>query len=108
MGLDRAISIWDLRTPKADAPALRIADAHASEATAVAWHPGGGAIASGGADAAVRLFDPRAAGINSGRGAMVGSYVGHMGPVAKVGFSADGNTLASVGGDGCLIQWRVA
>ncbi|KAI8474579.1 MAG: flagellar associated protein [Monoraphidium minutum] len=100
VGLDRAISIWDLRVPSK--PALQIADAHKSESTAVAWHPGGGALASGGGDAAVRLWDWRAAR------AALGSYAGHTAGVARVAFSAGGGQLASGGADGCLIQWRVA
>lgn len=109
VGLDRAINIWDLRQRNAGAPAARIADAHASEATAVAWHPGGAALASGGADAAVRLFDARRAGGGGGGGAggaLIGSYAGHTGAVARLGFSPDGNQLASAGADGCCALWR--
>lgn len=113
VGLDKAISIWDLRAPKSEAPALRIAGAHASEVLAVAWHPGGGMIATGGADAAVKLWDPRraAGGVSApapaAAAAALCSYAGHMGAVAKLAFSPDGNQLGSVGADGCLIQWRV-
>lgn len=104
VGLDRMIAIWDLR--RASDPSLRIQGAHKSEVTAVAWHPAGGAIATGGADAAVKLWDWRAAGLNAG-GKPLGSYAGHTGAVARMAFAPDGNQLASVGSDGCLIQWRV-
>ncbi len=128
-----------MRQPKADAPALAIANAHASEITSVAWHPAGNVIATGGEDAAVKLWDWRRAGgggssggSSTGRGgarsggrgggdvagpsaqaqqqpppaALLGSYVGHMGAVAKMEFAPGGNWLASAGADGCLIQWR--
>lgn len=56
VGLDRAISIWDVRK-QGDVPALRIENAHKSEVTAVAWHPSTAvnAIASGGLDSMVQV-----------------------------------------------------
>jgi WD40 repeat protein len=104
VGQDKAVSVWDLRRP-GQQPALRIADAHRGESTAVCWRPGSGGgaggLASGGADAAVRLWDPRApaAPLAEGRG--------HVGGVSGVAFAPGGGELASTGADGCLIQWRL-
>jgi WD40 repeat protein len=97
--MDRAITVWDLR--QVSKPAMKIPDAHQAEVTAVAWHPGGAVIASGGADAAVRTWDLR------GGGRAAGSFAGHAGAVAEMAFGPDGNQLASAGADGCLVQWRV-
>jgi WD40 repeat protein len=105
-GLDRAVSIWDLRAPNAPAPAAQIPAAHAGEASAVAWHPGGAALASGGADGAVKLWDARRLG--AGGGQLLGSFVGHVGGVAALEFSPDGEWLLSAGADACLCHWRVA
>jgi WD40 repeat protein len=102
VGLDRAMSIWDLRQPRAERPALGLTGIHSGEATSVAWHPSGAGLATGGADGLVKLWDPR-------RGAApAGVYEGHMGPVARVVFGPDGNWLWSAARDGCLIQWSVA
>src|SRR5262245_1572013 len=74
--------------------------AHDGGAACVAFAPGGATLATGGADAAVKLWDaatwqPRA------------TLAGHAGPVHALAFSPDGATLASAGADRTVRLWDV-
>jgi hypothetical protein len=57
-------------------------------------------LASGGIDRTVRLWEV-ATGKERWR------YEGHLGPVVKLAFSADGRRLASAGGDTSALVWSV-
>src|SRR5436309_3056884 len=68
---------------------------------AVAFHPKGRIVASGGSDGTVRLWD-----VASGKN--TATLTGHFRDVASVAFSPDGKTLASGDGGGSVFLWDVA
>ncbi len=76
--------------------------AHSQKALTVAFSPGGRLLASGSVDGIVKIWD-------STTGEERAALAGHIGPVETVGFSLDGNTLASGGGyrDGTVRLWDV-
>jgi WD40 repeat protein len=71
--------------------------AHHSGILAVAYHPGGQWLASGGCDGAVRLWPQ-----GSGPARLL---VGHHGPVQSLAWSPDGSLLASGGWDATIRLW---
>ncbi len=102
-GTDDRLGAYDARTGAERLPPHR----HAGPALAVAFRPDGGAIASGGVDALVRLRD------------LVGwrtddphpptrVLTGHAGAVGAIAFRPDGEVLASGSTDGSIILWDVA
>jgi WD40 repeat protein len=64
----------------------------------LAWHPGGGQVASSANDQTVRLWDAA-----TGREERV--YRGHTSPVLCVAFAPDGRRLASGGANGVVKLW---
>jgi WD40 repeat protein/serine/threonine protein kinase/tetratricopeptide (TPR) repeat protein len=62
---------------------------HSNGIFAVAYHPDGMRIATGGLDSAVHLFD-------ASSGTHLGEFGRHAGPVVQIRFSADGKSLYSI------------
>jgi WD40 repeat protein len=67
----------------------------------VAFAPAGGALASGGQDKVVRLWDPDT-------GQPAGALAAHAGAVTAVAFSPDGRWLATAGYDKTVRLWHAA
>jgi hypothetical protein len=74
---------------------------HTDAVFAVAFHPGGTRLATGGRDGAVWLWDLE-------RGEVVARLPGHITYVWSLAFSPDGTTLASGSGDFTLRLWDTA
>lgn len=72
------------------------------ELTCVAVNAAGSVIATGGADAAVRLWDWRSTS------APLGSFAAHTDTVSKLAFGPTAaGQLASAGRDGALVLWQL-
>ena len=83
---------------RAMAPLLSITHAHTMPVSVVAWHPHSSSIVlSGGADAAIRLWDTRATG------ARIVSYRELGAPVTCAAFSPDGRWAAAGTADGVAV-----
>jgi RNA polymerase sigma factor (sigma-70 family) len=117
-GEDRTVRLWQLvggdelpltTTPPVDPAArglvrmkeLRRLEGHAGAVLAVAFAPDGKALASGGADKLIRLWDPAT-------GAKRATLEGHGDQVVSVAFAPDGTLLASAGGDETVRLWDLA
>ena len=79
----------------------RVLPGHTDEVFAVAFHPGGTRLATGGRDGAVWLWDLE-------RGEEVARLPGHTSFVWSLAFSPDGATLASGSGDATVRLWDTA
>ena len=73
---------------------------HEGNVFALAFHPDGRLLVSGGADMTVRLWDVQ-------RREVLKVLSDHEGSVGSLAFSGDGRHLASVGRDGRLNVWSV-
>lgn len=98
VGMDRGIHLWDLRSGTA---VRNIKDAHGGEVTCVALNSRGSLIATGGADAMVKLWD-------FSSGVCRGAFAGHSAGVSRLEFSPDDNSVVSVGKDSACVFWKVA
>lgn len=76
-------------------------EGHTQAVLAVAFSPDGKLLASGAADATVRLWDPE-------RRTPVAALAGHTADVGSLAFSHDGRLLASAGYDQSVRLWDVA
>src|SRR5262249_7107976 len=76
----------------------RVLHGHTDEVFAVAFHPDGKRLATGGHDRAVWLWD-------LARGEEVARLPGHTSFVWSLAFSPDGKTLASGSGDATVRLW---
>ncbi len=92
--------VAETSTTGADAsPVLyRTLEGHRDDVLAVAFSANGKRLASGGADAEVRVWD-------SANGATLKALTGHAGAVSALAFSDDGRWLASAGHDGNVRLW---
>ena len=84
------VTVWD-----AGGTEVREYAGHDAAVRAVAYHPGGSAVASAGLDGRVMVWDPDT-------GTALARYDWGLGPVHALAFAPDGLTLA-VAGDGGLI-----
>ena len=76
---------------------------HTDEVFAVAFHPDGTRLATGGRDRAIRLWD-----LARGKEEDVARLQGHTSFVMSLAFSPDGATLASGSGDATVRLWDTA
>src|SRR5581483_1821318 len=82
-------------------PELVLQTGHASRVECLSFSPDGRLLASGSADATIRLWD-------TGTGHELRVLTGQGAGVTAVGFSPDGRWLASGGLDGAVIVWEVS
>jgi WD40 repeat protein len=82
-------------------PPTHVLRGHTDEVYALAFHPDGTRLATGGRDGAVWLWD-------LARGEEVARLPGHKGYVWSLAFSRDGATLASGSGDATVRLWDTA
>jgi hypothetical protein len=95
-GLDRIVRVWQIGSGVCQE--LR---GHTDQVFAVAFHPDGTRLASGGRDRAVWLWDLV-------RGEEVARLPGHTDFVWSLAFSPDGATLVSGSGDATVRVWDTA
>ena len=75
-------------------------DGHAGSVLSLAFHPGGGFLASASIDATIRVWDLRTR-------RTVAVLNGHAKPVNAVAYLPDGDRLVSAGADGLVNLWDV-
>jgi WD40 repeat protein len=80
---------------------LRVDTSHTSMINSVVFSPDGAALASGGSDGAVRVWD-------TATGDCRHTLTGHTDGVGSVAFSPDGATVASGSSDGTVRVWDTA
>lgn len=93
---DRAVKVWDVETGKL---LYTLGDA-TDWLYAVAWSPDGKRLAAGGVDKSIRVYEPGPQGAK-----LVRSVFAHEGPVLKLAFAPDSQTLYSIGQDRVVKAW---
>jgi WD40 repeat protein len=96
---DRAVKVWDAAT---GGRLATLADA-TDWVYAVAWSPDGRHVAAAGVDRSIRVYE-----VSATRNRLVQSVFAHAGPVTALLYSADGQTLYSLGEDHTLKAWSAA
>jgi WD40 repeat protein len=101
-----AVEVWEVAGPGGEAlerPALRhrLSGPAGVAVRCLAWSPDGRALAAGGADWCVRLWD-----VAGGR--EKAELRGHTDAVFSVAFAPSGKTVATGGGDGAVKLWQAA
>jgi WD40 repeat protein len=92
---DCSIRSWEVATGK---ELCRLAASRQGQIHALAFSPDGKALASGGSDRAVHLWELSTGGQRA-------CFVGHQNAVTCVAFSPDGKALASGSQDGTALVW---
>ncbi len=96
---DRAVKVWDVATGKR----LYTLGESTDWVYSVAWSPTGKYLAAAGVDKSVRVWEVSATG-----GKVAHSVFAHEGPVTRLAYAADGNTLYSVSEDRGVKAWDTA
>lgn len=86
----------------ADARLRHILRGHTDAISSVAWRPDGQMLASGGADATVRLWQAA-----EGDGELLQTLREHSGAISSLAWRPDGQVLASGSADATVRLWRV-
>ncbi len=94
---DGSVRVYDYTT----GAMLATLQGHNGPVTAVAFHPKGKRVASGGKDGSVRLWD-----LESKTELL--RYAEHSGTVTDLAFTPDGNRLVSSGADGFVRSWATS
>jgi WD40 repeat protein len=94
--------LWNLTDPAHPGPLGQPLTCHTNSVNSVAFSRDGHTLASGSADATVRLWDLTDP---AHPGSLGGPLTGHTGPVLRVAFSPDGHTLASGSTDTTVRLW---
>ena len=98
---DGTLRLWNAKTGQLDwysAP-IRDKDGSTLEIYAVAFHPDGNFVASGGADKKIHLW-------NLQKEQQEFEWEAHKGPVLSIAFSPNGNYIATGGGDDKVVIWN--
>jgi WD40 repeat protein len=93
---DRAVKIWDAAT---GARLATLSD-NTDWAYAVAWSPDGRLVAAAGVDRSIRVWDLPAGN------RLIHSVFAHEGPITRLLYSADGQSLYSLGEDRVVKAWN--
>jgi WD40 repeat protein len=107
---DSQVRLWRIADGAADPNPLAELAGHLGDIRALAFHPSGQWLVSGGAPAPTGPDDEtvRVWSVTSTGGALAQSLRPHVGAVFALAFSADGRTLAAGGADGVVAVWDVS
>ncbi|KAG2487144.1 hypothetical protein HYH03_014257 [Edaphochlamys debaryana] len=97
---DYTLRMWDVAAALAQAEAAASAEGHAKEVTAAQFSPEGDLLATGSADASIRLWE-------AGSGKLAGTLEGHTDTVTRLAFNFSGKMLASGSKDKMIRIWNV-
>jgi hypothetical protein len=96
---DRAVKIWDIASGRR---LYSLGDA-TDWLYALDWAPDGKHVAAAGVDKSIRVWE-----VSAEEGKLVHSIFAHEGPVLRLAYSADGQTLYSLGEDRVIKSWHAA
>jgi WD40 repeat protein len=95
-----ALNFWPLKADGQTSEPSPLSIHHGRDLLALAYFPGGKAIATAGKDAVIRLWD-------TATGREAAHWVGHLGWVTSLAFTHDAGTLVSAGYDRSVKTWDV-
>jgi len=96
---DRAVKIWEVATGKR----LHTLSDSTDWIYALAWSPDGKHVAGGGVDKSIRIW-----AVSPENAKLAQSAFAHEAAVSRLGYSADGQTLYSLGEDRFIKSWDTA